>query len=74
MLVITGISNEQQMKYEILCRNDTIFYRQEPASLFPVKDELKTCRNSKWTFSASCFVAGDSHVKVVWLHSFKCPN
>ena len=30
--------------------------------------KLKACRNSKLNFSSSCFIANDSHVKVVWLH------
>ena len=37
MLIITGISNEKTNEltiYEKLCRNFTIFYRQELASLF----------------------------------------
>ena len=50
ILIITGISNETTNKliiYAILCRNVTLFYRQELASLFQVQEELKACRNSK---------------------------
>ena len=55
ILIITGISNEKSNKftiYRILCRNVTIFYRQELA----------------FNFSCSCFMAEDSHIKIVWLH------
>ena len=45
-----------------------IIYRQKLASLLQVHEKLKTCRNSKWNFSSSCFIAGDSRVKIVWLH------
>ena len=31
-------------------------------------EKLKGCRNSKLNFSSSCFIANDSHVKIVWLH------
>ena len=54
--------------YEILCRKVTIFYRQEIASLFQVQEKWKACRSSKLNFSGSCFIADDSHVKIVWLH------
>ena len=30
--------------------------------------KLKACRSSKLNFSSSCFIADDSHVKIVWLH------
>ena len=53
--------------YGILCRNVTIFYRQELASLFQVQEKLKTCRSSNLNFLRSCFMADDSHVKIVWL-------
>ena len=66
MLIITGISNEKTN--ESLCRNVTIFYRQELASLFQVQEKLKACRSSKLNFSSSCFIADDSHVKFLWLH------
>ena len=50
MLIITGISNVTRNEltvYAILCRNVTISYRQELASLFQVQEKLKMCRNSK---------------------------
>ena len=71
ILITTGISNEKRNKlaiYTTLCRNVTIFYRQKPASLFQVQEKVKACGNSKWNFSSSCFIADDSHVKIVWLH------
>ena len=71
MLNITGISKEKTKEltiYGILCRNVTIFYRQELASLFQVQEKLKACRSSKLNFSSSCFIADDSHIKIVWLH------
>ena len=46
----------------------TLIYRQEVASLFQVQGKFKACQNSKWTFSNSCFIAGDSHIKIIWLH------
>ena len=52
--------------YAILCRNVTVFYQQELASLFQMQEKLKACRNSKCNFLGSCFVADDSHVKIVW--------
>ena len=52
----------------ILCRNITIFCRQELASLFQVQQKLKACRSLKLKFSSSSFLADDSHVKSVWLH------
>ena len=70
MLIITGTSNEKTNEltmYGILCRNVTIFYRQELASLFQVQEKLKACRNSKLNFSSSCFTGNDSDVKIVWL-------
>ena len=71
MLIITGISNEETNEltiYGILCRNVTIYYRQELASLFQVQEKLNGCRISKLYFSSSCFIVNNSHVKVVWLH------
>ena len=71
VLTITGISNEKTYEltiYGILCRNVTLFYRQELASLLQVQEKLKACRNSKLNFSRSYFTANDSHVKIVWLH------
>ena len=53
---------------KILCRNVTIFYGQELPSLFQVQEKLKAFRGSKLTFSSSCFIADDSHIKIVWLH------
>ena len=71
MLIITGISNEKTNEltiYRILYRNVTIFDRQELASFFQVQEELTARRNLKSNFSSSCFIANDSHVKIVWLH------
>ena len=50
MLIITVISNKTRKEltiYATLCRNVTIFYRRELASLFQAQEKLKTCRNSK---------------------------
>ena len=44
-----------------------MFYRQELPLLYQVKEKLKACRNSKSNFSSSCFIADDTHVKIVWL-------
>ena len=58
MLTITEISNETRNKltiYGVLCRNVTIFYRQELASLFQVQEKLKTCRNSKRNFRVAVY-------------------
>ena len=52
----------------ISCRNVTVFYRQELASLFQVQQILEEWRSSKLNFSRSYFIANDSHVKIVWLH------
>ena len=71
MLIITRTSNENTNEltiYGILCRNVKIFCRQKLASLFQVQEKLKACRISKLNFSSSCFIADDSHVKIVWLH------
>ena len=71
VLIITEISNEKTNPltiYGVLCRNLTIFYRQELCSLFQVQEKLKVCRNSKLNFSSNCFIADESHVKTVWLH------
>ena len=71
MLIITEISNEKTNEltiHAILCRNVTIFYRQKLASLFQMQENFKACENSKRNFSSSCFIADDSHVKIVWLH------
>ena len=70
MVIVTGISNEKSNEltmYGILCRNVTIFYRQELASFFQVQEKLKGCRSLKLNFSSSCFITDDSHVKIVWL-------
>ena len=69
IVIIFEISNETRNKLTIdatLCRNVTIFYRQELAFLYPVQKKLEMCRSSKWNFSSSCFIADDSHVKIVW--------
>ena len=63
MLSITGISNEKTnalTMYGILCQNITIFYRQVLGSLFQVQKKLKACRNSKFNFSNSYFIADDT--------------
>ena len=65
MLIITLISNGKANEltiYTILCRNDTMFYRQK-------QEKLKACRNSKENFTGSCFIADESYVKIVWLHA-----
>ena len=69
ILIITGRSNEKTNEltiYGIL--NVTIFYRQELVSLFQVQEKLKARRSSKLNFSSSCFIADDSHIKIVWVH------
>ena len=56
MLTIIQISNETRNKltiYSVLCRNVTIFYRQELVSLIQVQEKLKTCWNLKGNFSSS---------------------
>ena len=71
MLIITGVSNEKTNEltiYGILYRSVTKFYRKELTSLFQVQEKLKACMSSKINISSSCFIADDSHVKVVWLH------
>ena len=71
MLIVKGIPNEKPNEltiYEILCRNVTIFYRQELASLFQVQEKLRECRSLELNFSGSCFIIDVSLVKIVWLH------
>ena len=71
-LIITGISIEitnELTIYGILCWNVAVFYRQELVSLFQVQEKLKACRSSKLNFSSSCFIADDSHIKIVWLRT-----
>ena len=68
ILIITGISDEKTNEltiYEKLCGNVTIFYRQQLASLSQMQEKLKPCRSSKLNRSSCCFIAGDSHVKIV---------
>ena len=70
MLIITGISDEKTNElriYGILCRNATIFYRQELASFF-ISSAGKIKSVQELNFSSSCFIANYSHVKIVWLH------
>ena len=70
MLIITGISNKKTNQltiYGILCQNVVIFYRQELASLFQVQEKLKPFRSSKLNLSSKCFIADNSHIKIVWL-------
>ena len=52
-----------------ICQNVKIIYRQELASLFQMKEKSKACRNSKSNFWSCCFIADDSHVKIVWVHA-----
>ena len=69
-LIIAGVSNEKTNEltiYGILCWNVTLFCRQELVSLFQVHEKLKAGRSSKLIFSNSCFIADDSHIKLVWL-------
>ena len=50
ILIITVISNETSNELTIsakLCRNVTMFGRQETASLFQVQKKLIACGNSK---------------------------
>ena len=65
MLIVTD--NELTI-YGILCQSVTIVYRQKLVSLFQVQEKLKRCRNSKWNFLCSCFIAGGSNVKIVRLY------
>ena len=44
------------------------FLRARTTFLFHVLGKLKAWRSSKLNFSSNCFIADDSHVKVVWLH------
>ena len=60
------LMNLPYMEYYV--ETSQYFTRQELASLFQVQEKLKTCKNSKLNFSSSCFIANDSHVKIVWLH------
>ena len=72
ILIITVISNEIANGlaiYAKLCRSDTIFFRQEIASLFQVQGKLRACRNSEWSFSSSCFNKGNSHLKLISLYT-----
>ena len=71
MLTITGMYNEKTNEltiYGILCWSVTILYRQELVSLFQVEEKFKVWRSSKLNFSSNCFIADDSHMKIVWLH------
>ena len=45
-----------------------MLYRHVLGSLFQVQEKLKACRNLKFNFSSSYFIADDSRVKAVWLH------
>ena len=49
----------------MLCQNVTIFYWQELASW---QKKMKAYKSLNLNFFSSCFTAGDSPVKVVWLH------
>ena len=71
ILIITGISNktaDELTVYVISSWNISIIYQQKQNSFFQMQEKLKTCRNSKWNFSCSCFIADDSYVKTVWWH------
>ena len=49
-LIIAVVSNEERNELAIYvksCQNVTIFYRQEPASLFQVQEKLRACGNSE---------------------------
>ena len=64
MLIITEISNKKTNEliiYRVLCRNVIIFYQQELTFLFQVQENLESGVQH-------CFIAHDSHVKIVWLH------
>ena len=72
MFIITGLSNEKTNKltiYAILCQNVTIFYGQKLDLWFRMQEKLKVCRDTKWSYSSSRFIANDSYVKIVWLHA-----
>ena len=72
ILIVTVNSNETANEltiYTKLCRNVTIFYRQEIASSFQVQEKIRACGNSKWSFSSSCFTACDSHLKIISSHT-----
>ena len=65
MLIITVISNKTSNDltiYAKLCRNITIFYRQEIAFLFQLEEKLRVCGNSKWS---CCRVAVSLRVTVI---------
>ena len=63
------ISHLTFSQFLILSQNVKIFYRQELASLFQMKEKSKACRNSKSNFWSCCFIADDSHVKIVRMHA-----
>ena len=44
------------------------YFRRQELAVFQVQEKLKACRSSKLNFSSSCFIADDSHVKIVWQH------
>ena len=45
--------------YGALCRNVTIFYRQELPASFQVQEKLKACESSKLNFSSNCFIVDE---------------
>ena len=57
--------NLPYMEINHLCRNVKILHQKELASLFQVQEKLKERRRSKLNFSSSCFIANNSHVKIV---------
>ena len=68
MLIITRIFNEKTNGvtiYQILCRNATIFYRQELASFFQMQEKWKVFQSLKLNFLTSCFIVDDGHIKIV---------
>ena len=42
--------------------------RHNIVPLFQVQEKLKACRSLNSNFLSSCFIADDSHTKIVWLH------
>ena len=72
MLITTRISNEKPnalIIHGILCRNVTIFYRQELTSLFQVQKKLHGGGGGSLKLNFLSFlIADDSHVQIVWVH------
>ena len=71
MLITTRISNEKPnalIIHGILCRNVTIFYRQQLISLFQVQKKWQGGGGSLKLNFLSFLIADDSHVQIVWVH------